>query len=378
MPGNIFISYRREDTSASAVAICQYLERAFGRSSVFIDVDMRAGSKFPEILDHRLAECRVLLALIGPKWLDARDEAGNRRLDDPNDWVRLEIARALKRDITVIPVCVEGGTLPKKATLPGDIQGVTDHQSVTVTTTGFRNEMAGLARDIRAISNGPWHLIRIVAAVVVLLLVGTGIAFYSTLRSPSMGPYDQRRAEPTPPIPGAVPRPARTTSNGTAMTWPEAVAPLAAGKTLAETCVALLKRYGTVVQIANGQLTYTKAKSDADAVIAGLVTALHTGDSPIDLPSLQSRLTSSLLGLEQFCNSVKSILPAVSSTGEKGLADALTKIQESTGPIIKAAADGVAALYNNHRNDIALTRKSIEVDLEAAKWPDFATVKKAE
>jgi hypothetical protein len=233
MPGNIFISYRREDASTSAVAICQYLERAFGRSRVFIDVDMRAGSKFPEVLEHRLAECKVLLALMGPKWLDAQDEAGNRRLDDPNDWVRLEIARALKRDITVIPVCVEGGNLPKKGALPEDIQGVVDHQSVTVTTTGFRNEMAGLARDIRAISNRPRQLIRIVAAAVALLLVGTGIAFYSTLRSPSVGSYPQDRAEPSPSsaasystpsttprtnnsIPGAAPPPATTTSNGTA------------------------------------------------------------------------------------------------------------------------------------------------------------------
>src|SRR5262249_43812130 len=147
MPRKIFISYRRDDASAHSQGICQYLQRVFGDKNVFIDVDMQAGAKFPEVLEHRLMECKVLLALIGPHWLDARDDAGNRRLDAPNDWVRLEIARALKRQITVIPVCVGGADLPKKAALPEDIQGLVDHQSATVTINGFRNEMAGLARD---------------------------------------------------------------------------------------------------------------------------------------------------------------------------------------------------------------------------------------
>jgi len=101
MRGKIFISYRRDDSASLALGIYQFLERQFGRNNVFIDVDMQAGAKFPDLLERRLGECKILLALIGPRWLDARDDAGNRRLDDPNDWVRLEIARALKRGITV-------------------------------------------------------------------------------------------------------------------------------------------------------------------------------------------------------------------------------------------------------------------------------------
>lgn len=147
---------------------------------------------------------------------------------------------------------------------------------------------------------------------------------------------------------------------------------------MAGACVALLKRYGTAAQIANGQLTYAMAKSDADAVIAGLVTALDTGDSTVSLTSLQSRLTNGLSGLDQFCGSVKSLLPAAPTTGEKGLGDALSIVKEAIGPILKAATDGVAALYNNHRTDVALTRKSIEANLASQKWPDFATVPKAE
>ena len=151
MAGKIFISYRREDSAPHALSIGQYLEHEFGRRNVFIDVDMYAGAKFPVVLEQRLAACKVMLALIGPHWLNARDEEGHLRLDNPEDWVRLEIASALKRGITVVPVRVGGAELPKKANLPADIRGLLDHQAATVSTVGFRNEMAGLVRDIRAI-----------------------------------------------------------------------------------------------------------------------------------------------------------------------------------------------------------------------------------
>jgi TIR domain len=151
MPQKIFISYRREDTAANALGIGQYLEKEFGRKSVFIDVDMRAGAKFPAVLEQRLAQCKVMLVLIGPDWLDARDDQGHRRLESPDDWVHLEIAHALKRDIAVIPVRVNGAELPARAALPEDIRGLLDHQAVSVTHTGFRHEMSGLVRDIRSI-----------------------------------------------------------------------------------------------------------------------------------------------------------------------------------------------------------------------------------
>ena len=104
MSQKIFISYHRDDSAASAIGISQSLENEFGGKNVFIDVDMRAGAKFPDVLETRLAECKVMLVLIGPGWIDARDEQGHRQLDNPDDWVRLEIAHALKRKITVIPV----------------------------------------------------------------------------------------------------------------------------------------------------------------------------------------------------------------------------------------------------------------------------------
>lgn len=179
MSNKIFISYRREDSAANALGIGQYLENHFGRKNVFIDVDMRAGAKFPIVLAERLAECKVMLVLIGPAWLNAHDDKGQRRLDYSDDWVRLEIAEALKRKITVIPVRVNGTALPPRETLPNDIQGLLDHQAISVTTIGFRNDMAGLARDIRAIPGA--RINRMVAAIAVsvmfILLVATMFGF---------------------------------------------------------------------------------------------------------------------------------------------------------------------------------------------------------
>ena len=177
MPQKIFISYRREDAGANALGISQYLEHEFGRKNVFIDIDMRAGTNFPAVLEQRLAECKVMLVLIGPEWLNARDEQGHRRLDIPDDWVRLEIARALKRNITVIPVRVNGATLPLRETLPEDIRGLLDHQAVSVTLAGFRNEMSGLVRDIRSIPSPKpsWLRYGAIAAGLLILLLGLGL-----------------------------------------------------------------------------------------------------------------------------------------------------------------------------------------------------------
>jgi TIR domain len=130
----IFINYRRDDRASIALNIAQYLERVFGADSIFLDIDrLRAGEQFPLVLEKRLSECRVMLAIIGPGWFNASDEAGRRRLEEPDDWVRLEIARALARNVRVVPVLVDGATLPKKNSLPEDIRSLVDRQSFTFT-----------------------------------------------------------------------------------------------------------------------------------------------------------------------------------------------------------------------------------------------------
>jgi hypothetical protein len=184
MRSKIFISYRRQDSAANALGIGQYLENEFGRKNVFIDVDMRAGSRFPSVLEERLSECKLMLVLIGPGWLNSRNEDGSRRLDDPDDWVRLEIARALQRNIPVIPVRVEGASLPTKAELPADIRGLLDHQAASITVAGFRHEMSGLVRDIRSIPNSSsWSRSSAIGAAFLLLL--SALVFCVYLLSPA-------------------------------------------------------------------------------------------------------------------------------------------------------------------------------------------------
>ena len=151
MAGKIFINYRRDDSASHALAVAQYFEKKFGKSNIFIDVDrLRAGLKY------KLRQCKVMLAIIGPNWVDARDEkTGNRRIDDPEDWVRVEIERALAQKIPVIPVLVAGATLPSKGDLPRSLQPLLEHHSVTVTTNGFRHQMAGLARNVADLTIEP-------------------------------------------------------------------------------------------------------------------------------------------------------------------------------------------------------------------------------
>jgi len=175
MAGRIFVNYRRDDSASQALNVALYLEVTFGKRNVFLDIDrMRAGQSFPVVLEERLAACEVMLAIIGPHWLTLRDDQGQRRLDDPDDWVRLEIATALASGTVVIPVLVGGATLPRKVELPPALQALSDQQAVTLTTTGFRNEMAGLARDIRALPRPlPWgRLGSILAAGLALVLIG--------------------------------------------------------------------------------------------------------------------------------------------------------------------------------------------------------------
>ena len=165
-----------------------------------------------------------------------------------------------------------------------------------------------------------------------------------------------------------------------AMKWPDAVAQLTAQRTRAENCVALLKRYGDKDQVVQGQLVYTNAKADSDAVIAGLITALSTGQEPASLSSLQTTMNSGISGLAELCNRVGKLVPG--TEGQKGgLAEILANLVLSPAVIeqtLKMISAGVSTLYGDYRADDALTRGTIKTQLEAARWPAFTDVKPAD
>ena len=117
--GHIFVSYRRSDSADITGRIYDRLVDEFGRPLIFKDVDsIPLGTDFKEYLDRKVSECNVLLAIIGDRWTDASDESGKRRLDDPDDFVRVEIESALARGIPVIPLLVRGAQMPKEESLP--------------------------------------------------------------------------------------------------------------------------------------------------------------------------------------------------------------------------------------------------------------------
>lgn len=116
----IFISYRRSDSITISGRIYDRMSMAFGETRVFKDVDnIPIGVDFRQVLTREVGRCDVLLLVIGPNWVDVRDEDGNRRLEDPNDFVRIEAETALQRpDILLMPVLVMGASMPKSEDLP--------------------------------------------------------------------------------------------------------------------------------------------------------------------------------------------------------------------------------------------------------------------
>ena len=154
---NTFISYRREDSQYVADRIHQSLAEVFGQETVFKDVDsIPLGVDFSQEIKSEVGKCDVLLAVIGPDWLTARKPDGTRRLDDPEDWVRVEIEAALGGKILVIPLMVEGAaTLPRSDQLPpGGLAGlVTRNGTPAPPDPDFRNDMERLVTAIERARN---------------------------------------------------------------------------------------------------------------------------------------------------------------------------------------------------------------------------------
>ena len=114
MTNRIFISYRRDDSQGSAGRLRDKLVQYFPPEHVFMDVDtVEPGIDFVASIQKAVGDCDVLLAVIGKRWLDSVDSQGRPRLESPEDYVGLEIAAALARDIRVVPVLVDGAEMPQ-------------------------------------------------------------------------------------------------------------------------------------------------------------------------------------------------------------------------------------------------------------------------
>jgi len=179
----IFISYRREDSVGHAGRLYDRLAERFGEDHVYRDIDtIPPGADFVEAVRQKINQSNILLALIGPRWLTATDEQGHWRLADPNDLVRVEIVSALSRNIRVIPVLLQGATMPKAKDLPGELSKLAQRNAIEIRDTNFDLDTTQLIRNI-----GPswrYELVRIFArwpvyaAAAIVLLTLTAVWIY--------------------------------------------------------------------------------------------------------------------------------------------------------------------------------------------------------
>jgi Domain of unknown function (DUF4189)/TIR domain/Putative peptidoglycan binding domain len=150
MSGKIFINYRRGDEPGFTQALLGRLEQAFPAERLFIDVDnIPPGEDFVRMLESQVAQCDAMLTVIGTNWLDATDEHGGRRLDDPNDFVRIEIESALKLGKRVIPVLVHQARMPHPDELPEAIRTLSQRNAVRLTHERFRADVQGLIKALQ-------------------------------------------------------------------------------------------------------------------------------------------------------------------------------------------------------------------------------------
>ncbi len=151
--GGVFISYRRDDTAPYAGRLRDSLSAVFGKDQIFRDVDRLApGERFPTVIEDAVGSCDAFIALIGSAWLTAEDEDGRRRLDDPRDYVRQEIATALRRDdVLVIPVLVEGAPMPDPDDLPEDLAPLAERNALVMSDIRWDDDMVRLVDALQKV-----------------------------------------------------------------------------------------------------------------------------------------------------------------------------------------------------------------------------------
>lgn len=144
----IFVSYRRQDTQSATGRLCDKLQAHFGTDQVFHDIEsIDAGSSFPDIIASKIAASSIVLVMIGRHWLDAGAD-GRSRLFEERDYVRLEVAAALHRDVPVIPVLVEGAGMPPASALPEPIAALATRQAHEITEQRWQYDTDLLVKEI--------------------------------------------------------------------------------------------------------------------------------------------------------------------------------------------------------------------------------------
>lgn len=158
LPVNVFISYRRSDSADITGRIYDSLVKKFGRDPIFKDVDsIPLGIDFKNYLSKEVGKCNVLLAIIGRQWVNASNANGKKRLDDPDDFVRIEIQSALERAIPVIPLLVQGAQMPIEEDLPASLRSLVWRNGIQIRPDpDFHHDMHRLTSALEKLSTKSW------------------------------------------------------------------------------------------------------------------------------------------------------------------------------------------------------------------------------
>lgn len=152
MAGPIFINYRRDEHQREARYLTLALEAHFGGKRIFLDVyGIEVGDQWLETLEKQVAACDAMVVLIGESWLDLKDSVGYRRLDNPTDFVRFQIAQALQRNIPVLPVLLHGAPMPRMNELPSDLMALTLFQAMPLRIESIGLDAEAIARRLKVI-----------------------------------------------------------------------------------------------------------------------------------------------------------------------------------------------------------------------------------
>jgi hypothetical protein len=155
MEGVIGISYRRDDSVSEAGRLYDRLSQQFGRDCVFMDIDaILPGEDYVQVIRQRVAEAAAWLVVIGPNWARSANSRGQRRLDDRDDFVRIEVAIALARGIPVIPVLVGGAAMPQSEELPPDLRALAYRQAITLDHRAYRQSVDTLIYALEQLVGG--------------------------------------------------------------------------------------------------------------------------------------------------------------------------------------------------------------------------------
>ncbi len=280
MAESIFINYRRGEDQAAAGRLYDQLEAAFTRERIFIDVDNIApGRDFTEELATRVEQCDVFLAVVGRRWADVVDVDGSRRLDNPNDWVRVEIESAQRLGKHIIPVLVDGAEMPRPEKLPDALQPFARRNAARLTHERFR-------ADVQA------------------LVVAIG-----RLREAERARLEAERLQ-TPRIAATL----AVSAQGAG----EAAAPAAAGRRIAPMAIAALAALAVI------------------AAGAGFFVWRSSSPSPVATDSIAKRADA---GAPSIANPAPSRIAAALPTSTPAVAAATEPATPAASPLAKASAD---------------------------------------